>query len=552
MIEELANASNRLRAALDHYVRICASVQEVCLQGAIPQNITFEYVEQVERELGLIESYDVKMQLAKTAIKVTHNYAFTITSINRLPTEILTRIFHITRGLDPSSVYHIALVCSRWHTIALQSPSLWTRIDFHPHFSKSFYPSLSRARTHVLRSGEMPIDIHVSAISKRPKENYYDEPMGSLCKLAAPRMESLEMDLGGFNSHELSNSTHSAITNLFLYCNPGLLTKISTFFEHFGFLTSDPAGPGAWAMKLGVESFHLEAILASVTILHLTGLYPPWTSRAYHGLVELRLITSPSGHDSIPERQLINILQSCPRLRILHTSLQITQRMEENLSISVSLPELEVLQVDSEGGWGDNLGYLELVRFITPGLQPLSFTMQCSGLQLIESSKAHTKAFLERSNVTQFHADHVPRPFDLLSFMPHLKAMILTNCAALPGDQPSLDDTSNSQSTTSIVYPKLDICVVIQCSMSLDEFRLVIDHCQVRTLMIYSSKFYRGIDRHEISTETALRELLEACPDVKIANTIPRFVEHRGFSFDYTIPVSHRYLKSHCAQSHVI
>ncbi|CAE6506170.1 unnamed protein product [Rhizoctonia solani] len=547
MIEELANASNRLRAALDHYVRICANVQEACLQGAIPQNITPEYIEQVERELGMIESYDVKMQLAKTAIKITHNYAFTITSINRLPTEILTRIFRINRSIDPSSVYYISLVCSRWHTIALQTPSLWTRIDFHPHFCKSFYPSLSRARTHVLRSGEMPLDIHVSAASGQPNENYYDGPMGTLCRLAAPRMESLEIDFGGFNSDQLSNSTHSAISNLFLYCNPGLLTKISTFSEHFGFLTSDPTGPVAWAMKLGVENFHLEAILSSVTVLHLTGLYPPWTSRAYHGLVELRLITSPTGPDSIPERQLINILQSSPGLRIVHTSLQITHRMEENLSISVTIPELEVLQVDSEGGWGENLGYLELVRFLTPGLRPLSFTMQCSDLQLIESSKAHTKAFLERSNVTQFHADRVPYPFDLLSFMPHLKALIFSSCVALPVDRLSPDDLSNSQNTTLAVYPKLDICLVIQCSMPLDEFRTAIERCQVRTLMIYSSRFYRGIDKHEVSKETVLRELLEVCPNVNITKAIPRFVEHRGFFFDYTLPVSHCYLKAYWA-----
>ncbi|KDN46579.1 hypothetical protein RSAG8_04232, partial [Rhizoctonia solani AG-8 WAC10335] len=536
MIDELRNASNRLRAALDHYVRICSNVQDVCLQGTTPQNTILDYVEQVERELGLVESYDVKMQLAKKAIKVTRNYALNITPINRLPNEILARVFHMARDAEPCSVDHAALVCSRWRTLVLRDPSLWTRVDFHPSICHSFYLSLNRAEAHILRSGEMPLDVHISASQELPKKGYYDSPMKSLCTLAGPRMGSLEINFADFESNELLRTRHSAISTLLLHCQLGLFTKLVTFSDSFGFLTSEQPGPGIRGIPLEVEHSHLEAVLASVTALHLIGLYPPWTSQAYHGLVELRLVSSPGITDSIPERGLINILQSSPGIRILQTSLQITDRVEGHLNVSVSLPDLQVLQVDSEAFPRNNLCHLELVRFLSPGLRPLDFTMQCNGLQLSESSKAQTKAFLARSNVTQFHADQVLCPYDILSLMPHLKALILSNCEPLPVGQSGLIEYSDEQGTPSVIYPKLDVCLILECALSLDEFRATIQRCQVQTLMIYSSKFLSSIDGQVVNTGTAMKELSDVCPDVKIRNIIPRFVEHQNVFFDYSIP----------------
>ncbi|KAG8705986.1 hypothetical protein FRC11_008636, partial [Ceratobasidium sp. 423] len=509
---------------------------DVCLQGTTPENVTSEYAEQVDRELGLIESYDVKMQLAKTAIKVTRNYAFNIAPINRLPTEILARIFHMARDALPRSPDHIALVCSRWRTIALGSASLWSRVDFHPSMCKSFFLSLDRAQDHVSQSGEMLLDIHISGAPEESKEGYYDGPMEGLCRLAAPRMRSLDIDLDEFRIDGLRGRQYSAIDSLFSHCSPGLLTKITTYSKYFGFFSSGLTAPAAgWVMNLTVEPPHLETILSSVTVMDLAGLYPPWTSRAYHGLVELRLV-SYSGDDSIPEWQLINILKASPGLRVIQTGLNITDRVGENLNISVSLSDLEVLQVDSELFRGNNSCHLELVRFLTPGLQPLNFTMQCSGLQLTESSKAQAKAFLERSNITQFHADCVRYPFELLSSMPRLKALIMSNCKSLPMCRSDLIETSDQQNPTSVIHPKLDVCVVLECLLALDEFRSMIQQYQTQTLIIYSSRFQTGINGQEVGPETAMRELSEICPDVQIRNGIPMFVEHGDFFFDYSLP----------------
>ncbi|KAJ1301058.1 hypothetical protein OPQ81_003476 [Rhizoctonia solani] len=498
MLEELRNASHRLRVSLDHYVRICSNVQDVCLKGTTPQDIAVDYADQIDRELGLIESYDVKMQLAKMAIKVTRNYAFKHVPINRLPTEIILLSFALVGALLPLAPPHFGL-----------------------------------ASIFILQC-EMPLDVHISAVPEGPIRYYHDRSMVDLCKLAAPRMESLELDLERFEPSELQNTTRPEIASLFSHCSPGLFTKIITYSDHFGFFGPEQANLGALAIRLNMERAQFEAALASVTALHLTGLYPPWTSRAYHGLVELRLIASPGGGDSIAEWQLIKILNSSPRLRILQTSLDITNRVDGIQNVSASLPDLEVLQVDSEVLRPHNLCYLELVRFIRPGLRPLKFTMECSGLQLTEFSKAQTKAFLARSNVTQFHAISTSSVFDLLSSMPHLKALILSSCEPLPMSEPSASEPSDQQSPSPVLHAKLEVCVVLECSLSLDEFQLTVQQCQVQSLMIYCSKFHTGIKREEVDMVTVMKVLSEVCPDVKITDTIPRFVEHRDFCFDTT------------------
>ncbi|CEL54859.1 hypothetical protein RSOLAG1IB_07350 [Rhizoctonia solani AG-1 IB] len=528
MIDELMNASNRLRAALDHYVRICSKVQDVCLQGLDSQNITSEYIEQVDRELGLIESYDVKMQLAKTAIKITRNYAFNTVPINRFPTEILGRIFQIARAIEPRCIDQVARVCSRWRTIALGNPSLWSRIDLHPSLCKSFYPSLNRAQTHVSRSGKLSLDVHISA-SPEPDnstEGYHEKPMIDLCALAAPRMGSLEIDLHDFRLNDLLNSTYPAIASLFLHCTPGLFTEIATFCGHYGFFVSDreQTNAGMWAMRIPVEYSHIEAVLATVTVLKLTGLYPSWTSRAYHGLVELRLTGSFGGQDSIPEWQFINILKSSPGLRVLSTNINITTRIPENLDVSVSLPELETLHVDSEALQEGKSCHLELVRFLVPGPQPLDLTMQCASLPLSESSLAQTKAFLTRSNTTKLRLDSVCRPFALLPSTPHIKSLILSNCTSLLSDQLGPVEHSDQQSIDPVMYPHLDICVVVESSLSLDEFCSLVQSCRIRTLRIHDSRFYRDVDKQEVVAEDVMRELLKICSDAKITEDVPTAV----------------------------
>ncbi|KAH7337691.1 hypothetical protein B0J17DRAFT_718441 [Rhizoctonia solani] len=389
MLEELRNASSRLQVALDHYVRTCSSIQDTCLKGTIPKNNIPDYIEQVEREIGLVEIYNTTMQVAKTAIRTIHNYAFRIAPINRLPVELLTRIFHVARNTDAYSVDCVALVCSRWRATVLQDSSLWTRVDIRPSFRES-YPSLSRAEAHALRSDEMPLEVHVWGAPDAQwshKEEFVDTPMENPCRLIAPRMRYLEVD-GDFDSDRWPSSTYSALDVLLSCCSLGVLTEIVTSSKSDGFFTScdwdedEEANLGTQAITRleMVTSEELEAALARVSMLKLTRLFIPWTSQAYRGLTELRLTGHSASNLSISEQQIINIIKSSPGLRVLQLCLRISDQVNES-NITVSLPELESLQFDAEESW-ENMRYnvwLPVVRFLEAGPRPLRFSMHCYG-----------------------------------------------------------------------------------------------------------------------------------------------------------------------------
>ncbi|KAH7337692.1 hypothetical protein B0J17DRAFT_718442 [Rhizoctonia solani] len=308
------------------------------------------------------------MQLAKTAIKLIHAYTLHIAPINRLPAELIARIFHLVRDGNDHSMDRAGFICSRWRTIALQDSSLWTWIDIYPSFRKP-YPSLSRAKAHSLRSDEMPLEVYVwgALDPERLEEKFIDTPMRSLCQLAAPRMSYLGIS-GDFRPRMGQGSICSVISILLSHCSPGVLNSIVTSSRFGGFFASfgdgdEEASFGAQAItRLEMTNLELEASFARVTVLNLTGVFPSWANQAYYGLVELRLTSHASTGLLITERQLISILKSSSGLRITQLCFWITDLVEETNAF-VSLPNLEVLQVDAEAAWG-----IELVRFLQSGL----------------------------------------------------------------------------------------------------------------------------------------------------------------------------------------
>ncbi|KDN35012.1 hypothetical protein RSAG8_11955, partial [Rhizoctonia solani AG-8 WAC10335] len=428
MLEELNSASEQLRVALERYLHVCSSIQGICLQGTIPRDIPPEYPFHVDRELSLAESYDTKMQQAKLAIKATLNHAFSISPISCLPPEILTCIFHMARDADPNSVDHLAVVCSRWRTVALSSCSLWSHIDYYPDSNKWLYPELlARARLHISRSNGVPLDVRLSVDSDLYNDNCWDRPVESLCELVAPQTKSLKLELDGFRWP--SGGENSVLETLFSKCVPGVLTKFVTMdVERFGFITTiDDRGFGTSTIFLYLTSADLNNVFSSVTVLHLTGLFLRWTSLAYRGLVDLRLcVDCGEDDDTISEAELVRILKASPGLRILHFELAITHLAGRGVAAPrVRLPDLEVLQVKSSYGVNSIHGIEHFLRLLEPGRNPLHLSIRRRSYPVgTELPTTETTAFFARTNTTKLYVTHFPQVLKLLPWLPHLKIYI--------------------------------------------------------------------------------------------------------------------------------
>ncbi|EUC58552.1 F-box-like domain protein [Rhizoctonia solani AG-3 Rhs1AP] len=527
MLEELSSASKQLHVALERYLHICSSIQTLCLQGPTSRSILPEYAQRVDQEVGLLESYDATMQKAKLAIKSTRNYAFRIAPINCLPIEILTRIFYMVRDSDPCHVDCLALVCSRWRSVALGSPAIWSHIDYHPHSSKWFYPELlEQAQLHVARSEEMPLDFHLSVSCESYNTNCYDSPVEQLCRLVAPRMRSLELDLEGFSQGWPNAAANSVMSTLFSECTPGMLSKLVTSDpDCFGFVTTTEEGrPDDSGLKVDIKRADLEQIFSSITMLHLTGLYPRWTSHAYHGLVDLRLFSASTGDEGdsqIAEAQLVRILKASPGLRILHFEFEIIQWSETRTNASrVRLPDLEIVQVGS--AYDVQFTRIEhLLRLLEPGPKPLHLAARCHGPESNpEPSTPELKSFFARSNVTKLYVTELPELPVLLPSLPHLKVLILLNLRNL--SQPNPPNPSDP-----LTYPQLDACFVQSCSLTLDDFLALIRHCRPKILTLFDNKFYRRGPREKVEMEIVEQELSAICSDIRIAHTRPNLAEHQ-------------------------
>ncbi|KDN36602.1 hypothetical protein RSAG8_10705, partial [Rhizoctonia solani AG-8 WAC10335] len=185
-------------------------------------------------------------------------------------------------------------------------------------------------------------------------------------------------------------------------------------------------------MQMGdstAEIGDFDRVLASVTTLRLNGFYPFWTSQAYHGLIELRLIRGALRPDNavISEDDLIGIIRASPALRILQFSLTIVQTLSaEPLVPPISLEHLELLNV--AGMAPNELG--TLLRWVALGPKSLRLAINldsdCSSdtawLRLPDNE---VTSFFARSHVSKIYTEHgdYKTMFHLLDLCPRLKTL---------------------------------------------------------------------------------------------------------------------------------
>ncbi|KAG8714500.1 hypothetical protein FRC11_008218 [Ceratobasidium sp. 423] len=505
MFEELKSAGDHLQVALERYFRACSNARDNSLQGAMSRNSPKEYSGKIEEAVALAEAYDTRMQAAKQAIRMARNNAFYIAPINSLPSETLAQILYFVSRDDWSNVGYSAQVCSRWRSISVNTRSLWTYIYYtpHPYSHKAWANSLHRLELHISRAGPSPLDVHIYLDPNDCRSSCWSERSKRVFATISPRMGSLKLfiDVGDGPNHDLGGFSEGLRT-LLSGRSQGSLKYFEAFGDFQGFIKAwDESTPTEPALALRVSRQQLGDTFASITVLHLNGLFFNWTSRIYHGLVDLCLSRSPFGY-AITELQLRAVLKASPGLRTLYFSIGIQGSLRGNVSNSpINLDDLESLHAHVgmyEYGTLDNVS--DLLRLIAPGPKPLELHLgDAMSAYHRPDSLREIEAFFARSNIVKLSLS--PHAFftRLSILSPNLKTLNLFDCKTGPSSE------SNLPSEFPTFTPKLDSCSINYCSLQLDDLLSKIDGCS-REIIVKDSSFYRG--GKEVDSEVVKQELL--------------------------------------------
>lgn len=93
----------------------------------------------------------------------------TCSHINRLPSELISKIFEIASEDQDGAIVLLSHVCRDWRHIALSSPRAWSKVlvDLSP---SSTHPQASKALAYLARSGACPLDIRLITSNACPSD----------------------------------------------------------------------------------------------------------------------------------------------------------------------------------------------------------------------------------------------------------------------------------------------------------------------------------------------------------------------------------------------
>lgn len=510
MIGELQNASKLLEAALDRYIAACSAIANCIAHSHTLETISHEISDNVVREMERMTLYETKIRTANMAIKQTRNAIPAITPINMLPPDLLSHIFqlvHDAQGASEDIYLHrfstnyseiLSRVCSRWRQISLGSRILWSRIDI------PMGSILTRAKLFAARADPLPVDIRVIGRShiECPWHN-----LDAFCTSIATRTRSFYYL---HHSRPVAQRHIGIFQNYLANCKPGLLNKLVLISRGrqglSNTIVSAEAPISPQNLSLEMPHDYLEDRLRPIKVLQLTGLYFHWESQAYHGLVELRLLSAVGPEvRTITQSQLKTILTASPQLRELYFGLEITEVLPHNTSrTAVRLNDLEVVNLCSMSKYERFEAVLEL---LAPGSKPLQLLVRCPFTDSSPFLSSGAIEFTARSNVTKLHIQSVDQSnfgtarrkqrlmlLDLfrLLHVPNLRALSLhdfvfdPNLRGDPPDQSQFGETSSDTEGVKLrsrtACSQLAVMYLRDCHFDLNYLSKVVEMVPVQKL----------------------------------------------------------------------
>ncbi|KAH7332600.1 hypothetical protein B0J17DRAFT_737092 [Rhizoctonia solani] len=251
----------------------------------------------------------------------------------------------------------------------------------------------------------------------------------------------------------------------------------------------------------------MENGFAALTKLHLCGLFPLWSSRAYHGLVDLRLLSTPS-RAAIQKKSLMIILHSSPGLQILHFGLRIWSDFGE--VTPVHLQDLHVIKIFPYNFGETKLCPGKLVRLLAPGSKQLRLSFEgyyMRGATLI----TELERFLELSRLERFYSKVVYPPIIvLLQFSAFLERVVFDDIrsAKISSEWLEMDELR--------LLPRLRSLHVTRSIVSESHLRLLFDCCPDGMVIQCCH-----VNRDDSEQKLSASELADTFPSVRITERTP-------------------------------
>ncbi|KAH7345755.1 hypothetical protein B0J17DRAFT_641053 [Rhizoctonia solani] len=523
LFEELNSVTTAVCAVLDDYVNTCAKLRDHYFQERAVDKLD-ELLDRVANEIQLVASYGVKLKRAEASMKVVRNSSPSVVPISSLPPEILNHIFHIVLNNQPDPVdamrapFDVSIsfpkhpetlshVCFGWRQIALAAHDLWTRIDLvlHHPLGPRF---LARAQAHVDRAGELPLEVYMVG-----------SPQGRRHFLHSKPDEFEDFDFLAFGNTPMRainvvsyRGLHDAHYSFIYYC---IANCAQQTLKQLTIRDASPSGGSrrfiestdnqhdSKSVEIDLPENVLEGVWNSTSVLRLVGLYPYWTSQAYHQLVDLRLGSENSPFPSISEAQVLEMLKASPRLRIFHILLDVTDPLPDT-TLTVQLHELESVKMNSVAVGGYET---EILRFIIPSQKALQFS-------IIGQPTPAVEQFLRRSNVTQLRMvgwETYP-PSNALRLCPNLQALVLDVWGNK--EQVNFQTTPEHEDGAMTTPMRLQSLYILRCEgLSLTDLQQIVEKHSVHELTLWMT--YPMVGRGDSGSRPAYDyEVSSICPVV--------------------------------------
>ncbi|QRV90560.1 pyrolysin [Ceratobasidium sp. AG-Ba] len=395
VLDEWISAYSKLMEASADFHQTCANIRSAITSvepfaSRANQDVLEKVLSEIRSRVDTLSAVDSQTCDSRVLLNRLLNQSTLRTPINKLPSEVLSRVFSIVATFPSSSrmgyrdsLMDVLIVCSRWHTIATNTPSIWNniyvRLDDH---ASRCVSGFNWMRLSLQRSRTTPVTLELHFTSYCKDERVIPE-MASILKPHAECLTSLKV------SGDWTESWVQAIYDIYSELEIDIPIRNLSIYE------------------FASES---QAIL---------------TDNHIRGLVELSLCGSSIGAYTCPSLDnLAKTLSNCPELHTLHLKGLYILTEAHYDPVVVQMPNLRVLEIANLVG----PGVPQLLSMLQPGTLGLDVRLE---FKKDTTEHARIQALLARSNVlsltfttNMYHKARSQLP-NYLASVPNLRSLLL-------------------------------------------------------------------------------------------------------------------------------